>query len=88
MDYFALCVDITRAYQKGLAMPRHDRLNPLDMPSGDGKAQMMTLTCATCEWVIRASPTTAVSGAVRHGEETGHQILYKGHPQQFHGTKD
>jgi hypothetical protein len=56
---------------------------PDDPKSGDGTEARMLLTCRECPWRINMRPIVATAGAVRHTEETGHSVSYKGVIQQF-----
>lgn len=63
---------------------RFDQPDAPSMPSSTGP-HVLTLTCRDCQWTKRGRPIVAVSAAVRHGDETGHAISYKGVVQQFSG---
>lgn len=62
---------------------RFDQPDAPPMASGNGKAHSMTLTCRDCRWSSSGRPVVVVSAAVRHAEELGHQVAYKGVVQQF-----
>jgi hypothetical protein len=54
-----------------------------DPGRSNGKEQRMLLICKDCHWRISARPIVATAGAVRHSEETGHVISYRGVAQEF-----
>ena len=62
---------------------RFDQPDAEPMPSGRGEEHRMTLTCRDCLWKTSGRPVVSVSAAVRHAEESGHAVCYKGVVQEF-----
>lgn len=62
------------------------RTDPPDPGSGD--LREMALKCHDCHWTSKSlRAVVAVGNALRHAEETGHRISYRGVVQDFGGKR-
>lgn len=47
---------------------------------GGSAVAFLTLTCRHCRWQGMGRPVSVVANALRHAQETGHEIDYRGYP--------